>query len=180
MLYQEIVEEEMAIMDAETPDEPAKTLSPHEIHVPLHSLMHPPVIVDSGASAQEAIDQMLDNKVGAILIVSDGVLKGIFGERDVLLKILNKPVGDLTQIPIQQFMKTDPQTAHVEDSLDAAILYMAEGGYRHIPIVNEQNQPVGMVSIRHIISYLVEHFPQEVLTLPPKPTNEVMKAREGA
>jgi CBS domain-containing protein len=180
VLYQEIVEEELAIMDEETPDEPSKTLSPHEIHVPLHSLMHPAVTVDSGTSTQEAIDRMLDNKVGAILIVSDGVLKGIFGERDVLLKILNKPVGDLTQIPIEQFMKADPQTAHVEDSLDAAILYMAEGGYRHIPIVNEQNQPVGMVSIRHIISYLVEHFPQEVLTLPPKPSNDAMKAREGA
>ena len=47
MLYQEIVEEEMAIMDEETPDEPSKTLSPHEIHVPLHSLMYPPVTVDS-------------------------------------------------------------------------------------------------------------------------------------
>ena len=179
MLYQEIVEEEMAIMD-ETPDESSKTLSPHEIHVPLHSLMHPPVTVDSGTSTQEAIDRMLDNKIGAILVVSDGVLKGIFGERDVLLKILNKPVGDLTQIPIEKFMKEDPQTAYVEDSLDAAILYMAQGGYRHIPIVNEQDQPVGMVSIRHIISYLVEHFPQEVLTLPPKPSNDAMKAREGA
>jgi CBS domain-containing protein len=77
-------------------------------------------------------------------------------------------------------MKVDPQTAYIGDSLDTAILYMAKGGYRHIPIVNEQNQPVGMVSIRHIISYLVEHFPQEVLTLPPKPIRDAMKAREGA
>ena len=180
MLYQEIVEEELAIMDEKTPDEPSKTLSPHEIHVPLHSLMHPPVTIDIGGSTQEAIDRMLDSKVGAILIVSDGVLKGIFGERDVLLKILNKPVGDLTQVSIEQFMKADPQTAQVADSLDTAILYMAKGGYRHIPIVNEQNQPVGIVSIRHIISYLVEHFPQEVLTLPPKPDNDAMQAREGA
>ena len=180
MLYQEIVEEELAIMDEETPDEPSKTLSPHEIHVPLHSIMQVPVTVDSGASTQEAVDQMLDNKVGAVLIVSDGVLKGIFGERDVLLKILNKPVGDLTEVPIEQFMKAEPQTAHVEDSLNTAIMYMAKGGYRHIPIVNEQNQPVGMVSIRNIISYLVEHFPQEVLTLPPTPDNDAMQAREGA
>ena len=70
MLYQEIVDEELAIMEEETPDEPSKTLSPHEIHVPLHSLMYPPVIIDMGRSTQEAIDRMLDNKVGAILIVS--------------------------------------------------------------------------------------------------------------
>jgi len=57
---------------------------------------------------------------------------------------------------------------------------MAKGGYRHLPVVDEGNRPVGMVSIRHIISYLVEHFPQEILTLPPKPIREAMQAREGA
>jgi len=67
-----------------------------------------------------------------------------------------------------------------EDSLDAALLHMAKGGYRHIPIVDEGNHPLGMVSVRDIISYLVEHFPQEILTLPPRPVREAMKAREGA
>ena len=77
-------------------------------------------------------------------------------------------------------MKADPHTAHVEDSLDTAVLDMAQGGYRHIPIVDDQNHSVGIVSIRHIISYLVEHFPQEILTLPPAPIRNAMKAREGA
>jgi CBS domain-containing protein len=77
-------------------------------------------------------------------------------------------------------MKADPQTANVDDSLDTAIRHMGRGGYRHLPIVNNKNRPVGMVSIRHIISYLVEHFPQEILTLPPKPIRDPMKAREGA
>jgi len=57
---------------------------------------------------------------------------------------------------------------------------MAQGGYRHIPIVDDQNHSVGIVSIRHIISYLIEHFPQEILTLPPVPIRNAMKAREGA
>jgi CBS domain-containing protein len=179
MLYEEAVNEELDIMD-ERPDEPSKTLSPHQIQIPLSSLMHSPITIEVGTSTQEAIDLIIANAVGAILVVSDGILRGIFGERDVLLKILNKPVENVTQFPVEQFMKADPQTAHVEDSLDTAILYMARGGYRHIPIVNEQNEPVGMISIRHIISYLVEHFPQEVLTLPPTPINEAMKAREGA
>ena len=179
MVYEEAVEEELAIME-ETTDEPSKSLSPHEIQVPLDSLMHAPLTVEMGASTQDAVDLMIANAVGYVLVVSDGRLKGIFGERDVLLKILNKPVGDLTQIPVERFMKADPQTSHVDDSLDAAILHMAKGGYRHIPIVDERNRAVGIVSIRHIISYLVEHFPQDVLTLPPEPVREAMKAREGA
>lgn len=179
MLYEQIVDEELTIMDEEH-DEPSKTLSPHEIQVPLRSLMRLPVTIEMGASIQEAINLMIENSVGAILVVSDGVLKGIFGERDVLLKILNKPVGDVAQIPVEHFMKIEPLTAHVEEPLDTAILHMAKGGFRHIPVVNELNQPVGMVSTRHIVSYIIDHFPQEVLTLPPEPVREAMQAREGA
>ena len=179
MLYEEIVDEELAIMD-ESPDEPSKTLSAHEIQVPLNSLMTPPVTIEMGASAQDAINLMIDRHVGHVLIVSAGILKGIFSERDVLVKILNKPVGNLRKIPVEDFMKADPQTANVKDSLDTAILYMARGGYRHVPVVDEENHPVGTVSVRDIISHLVEHFPQDVLTLPPKPIRRAMKSREGA
>ena len=179
MLYEEVVDEELDIMH-ETPDEPSKTLSAHEIQVPLHSLMTPPVIIEIGASTQDAINLMIDRHVGHVLIVSASILKGIFSERDVLVKILNQPVGNLRQIPVERFMKADPQTANVKDSLDTAILYMAEGGYRHVPVVDEENRPVGTVSVRDIISHLVEHFPQDVLTLPPKPIRRAMKSREGA
>ncbi len=179
MLYEQVIDEEITIME-EMPDELSKTLSPQEIRVPLRSLMRPAITVEMNTSTLNAADLMIANAVGYVLIVSEGVLTGIFGERDILLKILNKPVGDLAQIPVEYFMKTDPQTLDAEDYLDTAILFMAKGGYRHLPIVNTQNRPVGMVSIRHIISYLVEHFPQDVLTLPPKPIREVMQAREGA
>ena len=183
MIYEHAIEDEMRIM-METLNESSKSLSLHEIQVPLSSLMHPPITIEMGTNTQEAIDLMISQRegraVGYVLVVSNGVLKGIFGERDVLLKILNKPVGDLTQIPVEHFMKANPQTFHVDNCLDSAILHMARGGYRHIPIVDDQNKLVGMVSIRHIISYLVEHFPQEVLTLSPKPIRYAMKAREGA
>ena len=179
MLYEQIVDEELAIMDEE-PEEPSKTLSQPDIQVPLRSLMRSPVTIEVGASVQEAINMMIENRVGAILVVSDGVLKGIFGERDVLLKILNKPVGDVAHISVEHFMKVDPHTARVEDSLGTAVFHMAQGGFRHIPVVNELNQPVGMVSTRHIVSYIIDHFPQEVLTLPPEPVREAMQAREGA
>ena len=179
MPYRQMIDDELEIMEEQL-REPSKTLSSLEIQEPLVSLMHPPITIEMGASTQEAIDLMIAHKVGYVLVVSNRKLKGIFGERDVLRKILNKPVGDLTQIPVEHFMKENPQTLRMEDYLDTAILYMAQGGYRHIPIVDDRNQPVGMVSVRHIISYLVEHFPQEVLTLPPRPIRDAMKAREGA
>jgi CBS domain-containing protein len=179
MAYRDMIDEDLRLMD-EQGRESSRLLRPNEIQVPLRSLMDSPVTIEIEASVQAAIDQMLDNKVGAVLIVSDGILKGIFGERDVLYRILNTALGDLTEIPVEHFMKAEPQTSHVDDSLDSAIFHMARGGYRHIPIVDDQNRPVGMVSIRHIISYLVEHFPQEILTLPPEPLRNSIDKREGA
>jgi len=142
--------------------------------------MRPIIQIDINSSTNEAIDLLLANNIGAAPVVENGYLRGIFSERDVLNKILNKQVGDLDDINVREFMIADPQTAQSEDTLNTAILYMARGGCRHVPIVDTENCPIGMVSIRDVISYIVEEFLQEVLTLPPKPVRDAFKAREGA
>ncbi len=179
MLYEDLIDEELAQIakDVETPQ---RELKISEIQVPLRHLMNLCVIIDIEANVQTAIDTLIERQIGAAPVVQDRILRGIFSERDVLRKILNKQTGDLTHLPVEQFMIADPQTATPEDLLDTAILYMARGGYRHLPIVDEKHRPIGMVSIRDVISYLVEHFSHEVLTLPPQPIRDAMKTREGA
>ncbi len=179
MLYDQAIDEELAQMDKDA-EAPLKALKVSEIQMPLRHLMRPCVTIDITASIQDAIDLLIEHHIGAAPVVKDGVLRGIFGERDVLRKVLNKQVGDLTQIPVTQFMKADPQTANPDDMLDTAVLYMAQGGFRHLPIVDEHQHSIGMVSIRDVISYLVDYFPQEVLTLPSNPVRDALKAREGA
>jgi CBS domain-containing protein len=56
---------------------------------------------------------------------------------------------------------------------------MEEGGYRHLPVVDERERPVGILSVKRIIRYLVEHFPTTVYNLPPDP-QAVPKNPEGA
>ena len=177
MLYDLAIDEELDQMDE---DAALKAWSAQEIQVSLKDLMRPIITIDIAYSANEAIDLLLANKIGAAPVVEDGLLRGIFSERDVLNKILNKQIGNLDVISVEEFMIADPETAKPEDSLNTAILYMARGGYRHVPIVDTENRPLGMVSIRDVISYLIEEFPQEVLTLPPKPIRDAFKAREGA
>ena len=179
MLYDQAIEEELAQMDKDG-DASLKVLELGEIHVRLRYLMRPCVVIDILVSTQDAIDLLIEQQIGAAPIVQNGILRGIFSERDVLRKILNQQVGDLTHIPVERFMVANPQTANPEDMLDTAILYMAHGGYRHLPIVDEQQHPIGMVSIRDVISHLVENFSQEVLSLPPSPVRDAMRAREGA
>lgn len=179
MLYENLIDEELAQMKKDV-EKPQRALEVSEIQVPLRKLMKPCITIDIEANVQTAIDTLIEQQIGAAPVVQDRTLRGIFSERDVLRKILNKEIGDLTQLPVEQFMIADPQTATPEDLLDTAILYMARGGYRHLPIVDEDHRPIGMVSIRDVISYLVEHFSHEVLTLPPQPVRDAMKAREGA
>ncbi|MDE0556545.1 MAG: CBS domain-containing protein [Candidatus Poribacteria bacterium] len=177
MLYDLAIDEELEQMDQE---EALRAWDAREIQVSLKELMRPIVTIDINCSVNEAIDLLLSNNIGAAPVVEDGYLRGIFSERDVLNRILNKQVGDLDNVSVKQFMIPDPQTANPDDSLSTAVLYMARGHYRHVPIVDTENRPTGMVSIRDVISYLVEEFSQEVLALPPRPVRDAMKAREGA
>ena len=158
--------------------EPSKSL--HEIQVPLSSLMEEVTIIDSGSSIQEAADLMIKNNIGYVIVTRDNKLRGIFGERDILLNFLNTDLGSWDDLIVDDHMKENPKTLQSDDLLDTAIFFMANGGYRHIPIVDDRYQPIGMVSVLDIMTYLVEHFPQEILTLPPRPIRDAMKAREGA
>ena len=50
-----------------------------------------------------------------------------------------------------------------------ALNRMALGGYRHVPLVDQEDKPVGLVSIKDIVEYLVEVVPDLVYNLPPEP-----------
>ena len=56
---------------------------------------------------------------------------------------------------------------------------MAHGGYRRLPIVDDQGRPTGIIKVEGIMHYLVEHFPSTVYNLPPNPS-VVQQEREGA
>lgn len=177
MPYEDMIEDELMMMDEQLA-EPSKSL--HEIQVPLSSLMEEVTTIDSGSSIQEAADLMIKNNIGYVIVTRDNKLRGIFGERDILLNFLNTDLGSWDDLIVDDHMKENPKTLQSDDLLDTAIFFMANGGYRHIPIVDDRYQPIGMVSVLDIMTYLVEHFPQEILTLPPRPIRDAMKAREGA
>jgi CBS domain-containing protein len=50
---------------------------------------------------------------------------------------------------------------------------MHVGGYRHVPLTDEAGRPVGVVSIKDIVDFIVDLFPSPVLNLPPDPHRKV-------
>lgn len=139
---------------------------------------HPatPVCVAPTATVREVIGTLQENKTGSLLICRDGRLLGVFTERDALKLIA---AGGDFDVPIEQLMVTSPITVKSGDTVGTAINKMASGGYRRLPIVDEQGRPVGLVKVSGILHYLVEHFPSIIYTLPPSP-HHTMQQREGA
>jgi len=57
---------------------------------------------------------------------------------------------------------------------------MAVGGFRHVPVVDADGRPVFVVSVRDVVEFLVDFFPNDVLNLPPEYGPPKSSKREGA
>jgi CBS domain-containing protein len=125
----------------------------------------------------DAVLVMRREKVGCVLICEDDKVLGLFTERDLLRRILAP--GKSLSTPITECMTRDPVVISPKDSIGAAVRCMEEGGYRHLPVVDEAGRPVGLLSVKRIVHYLAEHFPAIVYNLPPDP-DVVPDKPEGA
>jgi CBS domain-containing protein len=112
-----------------------------------------------------------------VLVGSSGRLVGIFTERDVLTKVVFRHDGPLT--PLESVMTPNPETLEAGATINYALNMMSVGGYRHIPIVDRDHKPVGVLSVRDIVDFLVQLYPEEVLNLPPTPAKGIADSADG-
>jgi len=139
-----------------------------------------PVTLPADATVAKAIDVMRRKKVGAVIVVEKGKKKriaGIFTERDLLARVLDR--RGYGRLQLAKVMTRDPETLRPKDSLAYALNKMSAGRFRHVPLVDDANKPVGMLSIRDVIDFVVEVIPEAVLNLPPEPQLELHPTPEG-
>jgi len=129
-------------------------------------------------SVSEVVNMMQEKNIGSVILTKDDKVTGIFTERDVLMKIINKKI-DFTIKPVKEFMTKSPQCLRKEDMIAYVLNNMHVGGYRHIPIVDKDHKPESMVSIKDILSYIFDHFPNEISHQTGEPFRGE-KGREGA
>jgi CBS domain-containing protein len=115
-------------------------------------------------------------RTGAVLICEGEKLVGILTERDALKLMAS---GADLSTPVREVMSSDPATILSTATVGEAIRVMSDGGYRHLPIIDGQGKPTGVVAVHGIVHYLVDHFPETVYNLPPDP-KAAPRAREGA
>lgn len=137
----------------------------------------PPLQVAPEQSVAEAVALMRRSRVGCVLVGAEGRLVGIFTERDLMRRVL--AAGRPLTLPVSECMTPQPVFVRPKDPIGAAVRLMEEGGYRHLPVVDETGKPVGVLSVKRIVHYLVEHFPATVYNLPPNGRARPPR-REGA
>jgi CBS domain-containing protein len=119
-------------------------------------------------TVEEAVALMRHHRVGCVLVCQGDQLVGLFTERDLMRRVLAP--GNPLSLPISAVMTHNPVIVKPKDSVAAAIRRMEEGGYRHLPVINEDGRPIGVLSVKRIVHYLAEHFPTTIYNLPPDPS----------
>jgi CBS domain-containing protein len=152
------------------------------VRVPLSELpVREALVLPAHATVTEAMRAMQREHRGCVLVTDDGTrqskLVGIFTERDVLLRIVDRGKNPAT-LPLSAVMTPDPEVLSVKATVAYALNKMSVGGFRHVPVVDEEHRPAFVVAVRDIVEFLVAAFPREILNLPNQKGSP--RAREGA
>ncbi|MBI4179914.1 CBS domain-containing protein [bacterium] len=143
-----------------------------------HLRPHAVPMLGRKATVRDAVEAMRKTRRGCILVCHGKNIVGIFTERDVLLKVSDGSEESL-RLPLEKVMTPDPQTISVNDSILDAIRIMVGKGFRHLAVIGEKGEGVGTISMRNVLAYLAEHFPEAVYNLPPV-SDQINEERDGA
>ena len=138
--------------------------------------LQPPLVLEETSRVGDVIRAMQDVGIGYALLTENNRITGIFTERDVLVSVLGHDAV-LAQ-PVSEYMTSEPVCVGAEDPVRKVVQLMHQGGYRHIPVVDTAGQIAGCVSHKDIAEYLVDHFAEYVLNLPPDP-EQIARTPEG-
>jgi CBS domain-containing protein len=107
-----------------------------------------PVCCLPGDTVDQAAQLMQDEDVGSIPVVADQKTKrliGIITDRDLAVKVV-APARHIPSVTIEEVMSRKPVTCHADDDLQKTVDAMEEHQVRRIPVVDENNQIIGIIA----------------------------------
>ena len=130
---------------------------------PLSSLApHSPITTCVSTPVCEVVSLMHQHHTGSILLTgTEGRLKGIFTERDLITKVLPFAPTKMKS-EIHEVMTPRPHTMTENSTLALALSTFAEGKYRHIPVVDDDENLKGILSLRDFIRALTDEVLREL------------------
>lgn len=145
----------------------------------IYQILRPKLVMATPQTTlKEALRIMRTERAGYLVIADEhSKLQGMFTEREVLMKVLGRKEVSLDR-PVSEYMRTDLHTLTKTDTIERALFIMNEFNIRHIPLLDDFGQVCGILSVRTIIRFLAELFPEEIFNLPPK-ADQLHETAEG-
>jgi CBS domain-containing protein len=121
-----------------------------------------PANVSLSATAADAIEAMINRRMGAAAIVDEhGIVAGVFTERDVMTRVALSG-RDPRRIPITEVMTTPVLLATRDTSIAEATAVMINHQKRHLPVVEDDGRLIGILSIRHVLERKVDELTAQI------------------
>lgn len=126
--------------------------------LPIRSVMERKKFITAAPdkTVSQAARLMATKDAGAVLVVENSQLIGIFTERDVVFRVI-APGLDPKATLLREVMTADPKTLGPTQSYGHALVIMQENGFRHVPVV-EAGQAIGIISSRNAMDPDLEEF----------------------
>lgn len=112
-----------------------------------------PIAIGPTETVAAAIDRMRATRRDCLLVMDGRQLVGVFTERDAVLKVAGRPTGS---IAVGNVMTHDPVVLRHDDTLAVAINKMAIGGFRHVPLLDDEGAPMAVVAAADIFRHMLE------------------------
>lgn len=121
------------------------------------------VTIDCGARIADAVALLADRRIGALPVMKDGAVVGVFSERDVI-HCLQAHGGKALELTVDSGMTSPVLTVTPRDAVLSALSLMTARRFRHLPVV-EGGALVGLVSIGDLVKYRIDNIEREAAAM---------------
>jgi len=108
--------------------------------------------VDPNTKLADVAREMRMNDQDSVAVMDDGMLVGIITERDLVRSIADGV--NPKEAAAAVIMTVDPATVTADEDVSVVAVKMMRLGIRHLPVVNDKDEPVGLVSARSLVGLL--------------------------
>lgn len=115
------------------------------------------IVVEPDSKVSEAAYLMDKEGVGCVLVLDNGKSRGMLTDRDIVTRCIAKNI-DVDDCTVENIMSESLETVKETDGIFDCIQTMKYAGVRRIPVVDDQNQVVGIVSFGDVLALLSKEF----------------------
>jgi CBS domain-containing protein len=124
---------------------------------------HDVASISGTASVNEAVAMLAERRIGAVPVVDNGEVRGIFSERDVVYGLAKTGVEGMSG-PVANVMTSPPVTVTSDTAVMAALSLMTRRRIRHLPVVDD-GALIGFISIGDLVKYRIDRIESEAAAM---------------